>query len=101
MAAVVANKVKRQRSSRANQRAPPGGIQLEIDEHGRLREVVDVKARARAKARAAKMKPNPNAEYYQKVGGEQVFLGGEVYQKGGGMDMKRRWEGIESQHFIL
>ena len=68
MAAVVANKVKRQRSSRANQRAPPGGIQLEIDEHGRLREVVDVKARARAKARAAKMKPNPNAEYYQKVG---------------------------------
>ena len=75
MAAVVANKVKRQRSSRANQRAPPGGIQLEIDEHGRLREVVDVKARARAKARAAKMKPNPNAEYYQKVGeGGNRFL---------------------------
>ncbi len=90
MAAVVANKVKRQRSSRANQRAPPGGIQLEIDEHGRLREVVDVKARARAKARAAKMKPNPNAEYYQKVGegGKKVFLGGEVYQKGGGKGYK-------------
>ncbi len=85
MAAVVANKVKRQRSSRANQRAPPGGIQLEIDEHGRLREVVDVKARARAKARAAKMKPNPNAEYYQKVGGNSrvLFRRGNVPERWG------------------
>ena len=71
MAAVVASKVKRQRSSRANARRAGGpggepGIQLEIDGEGRLREVGELERRkARAKA---KKKFNKNAEYYQKVG---------------------------------
>ena len=70
----MASKVKRQRSSRANQRraggpgAPgfdPNGIQLEIDGSGRLRQVGIAEAE-RLRRKKIKKK-NPNAEYYKKV----------------------------------
>jgi hypothetical protein len=74
MAAVVASKVKRQRSSRG---APgvPGGIQLEIGPDGRVRPVADASAprdkEAEAKARrarkAAAAAAAASAEYYRKV----------------------------------
>lgn len=67
MAAVVANKVKRQRNSRSARHDGSGPLKLEIDAQGKLREVgvgengEQLRSRARAKARA-------NADYYKRVG---------------------------------
>jgi len=73
MAAVVASKVKRQRSSRG----PPGGIQLEIGPDGRVRPVAadaaaaprnkEAEARARRDRKAAAEAAAASAEYYRKV----------------------------------
>ncbi len=78
MAAVVANKVKRNRTARRSllrdgKREP---IQLEIDSSGRLRQVggditliEDEEAAARSKAQH-----HPNAGYYRKVEGSSTLL---------------------------
>ena len=62
MAAVVANKVKRNRSARHSNKQ--GGVQLEIDAHGKLRKVGGEEEEAKKKREAAK---RPNAGYYRKV----------------------------------
>ena len=63
MAAVVANKVKRNRSAR-NSGNKQGGVQLEIDAHGKLRKVGAEEEEAKKKREAAK---RPNQSYYRKV----------------------------------
>ena len=62
MAAVVANKVKRNRSARHSNKQ--GGVQLEIDQYGKLRKVGGDEEEAKKKREAAK---RPNAGYYRKV----------------------------------
>ena len=62
MAAVVANKVKRNRSARHSNKQ--GGVQLEIDAHGKLRKVGGgEEEEAKKKREAAK----PRQAYYRKV----------------------------------
>ena len=60
MAAVVANKVKRNRSARHSNKG--GGVQLEIDAYGKLRKVEDEEAKR--KREAAK---RGHVGYYRKV----------------------------------
>ena len=69
MAAVVANKVKRNRSARHSnkQGGGGGGFQFELDAHGKLRQVGGgVEEEIAAKKREA-AKRRPNAGYYRKV----------------------------------
>ena len=70
MAAVVANKVKRNRSARHSNKqggAGGGGFQFELDAHGKLRQVGGgVEEEIAAKKREA-AKRRPNAGYYRKV----------------------------------
>ena len=69
MAAVVANKVKRNRSARHSNKQ--GGVQLEIDAHGKLRKVGGEEEEAKKKREAAK---RPNAGYYRKVRADEVRI---------------------------
>ena len=76
MAAVVANKVKRNRSARHSNKQ--GGVQLEIDAHGKLRKVGGEEEEAKKKREAAK---RPNAGYYRKVRADEVMTPCDVRPK--------------------
>ena len=76
MAAVVANKVKRNRSARHSNKQ--GGVQLEIDAHGKLRKVGGEEEEAKKKREAAK---RPNAGYYRKVRADEVRIPCDVRPK--------------------